>query len=114
MTLPLFILSILSLTIGYLSKDLFIGFGANFWGSSIFINPNNYTMTDIEFLEIEYKLLPLVVTLLGAFSAYYIYVFKIFEYYTFKNSTLSRKIFSFLTKNGILIECITKLLFKKF
>ncbi len=98
MTLPLFILSILSLTIGYLSKDLFIGFGANFWGSSIFINPNNYTMTDIEFLEIEYKLLPLVVTLLGAFSAYYIYVFKIFEYYTFKNSTLSRKVFSFFNK----------------
>ncbi len=98
MSSPLFILSILSLTIGYISKDLFIGFGANFWGSSIFINPNNYIMTDIEFLEIEYKLLPLLVTILGASSAYYIYVFKIFEYYDFKKSPLAKKIFNFFNK----------------
>jgi NADH-ubiquinone oxidoreductase chain 5 len=64
MSFPLFVLSLLSLIVGYISKDLFIGFGTKFLGSSIFISPNNYIMTDIEFLELEYKLLPLFVTLL--------------------------------------------------
>jgi len=116
MSLPLFILSILSLIIGYISKDLFIGFGANFWNSSIFVNPNNYIMTDIEFLELEYKLLPLFVTILGTVSAYYIYVFKIFEYYDFKRSAFAKKIFNFFNKkwyfdrvyNEIIVQKVLK------
>lgn len=49
MTIPLFLLAVLSVCVGYLTRDLFIGFGTNFWGSSIFINPANYWLTDIEF-----------------------------------------------------------------
>jgi hypothetical protein len=32
---PLFLLSLFSIFVGYLSKDLFIGFGTDFWGSAI-------------------------------------------------------------------------------
>ena len=42
MTFPLFILSIFSISIGFLTRDLFIGFGTDFWGSSIFVLPQNY------------------------------------------------------------------------
>jgi proton-translocating NADH-quinone oxidoreductase chain L len=98
MTLPLFILAILSVIVGYLSKDMFIGFGTNFWGTSIFINPNNYTMTDIEFLDIKYKLLPLIVTILGVYLAYFIYTFKLSGYFLFKQSTHAKAIFNFFNK----------------
>jgi len=98
MTLPLLLLSFLSVLIGYLSKDLFIGFGTNFWGTSIFISPFNYTMTDIEFLDIHYKLLPLVVTIIGGVAAYFLYNFKLKEYYAFKKSSLAKSIFNFFNK----------------
>jgi len=98
MTLPLLLLSFLSVLIGYLSKDLFIGFGTNFWGTSIFISPFNYTMTDIEFLDIHYKLLPLVVTIIGGVAAYFLYNFKLKEYYAFKKSSLAKFIFNFFNK----------------
>jgi NADH-ubiquinone oxidoreductase chain 5 len=98
MTLPLFLLAICSIFIGYISKEMFIGFGTNFWGTAIFIKPINYLMTDIEFLGIQYKLLPLLVTILGIFSAYFLYVFKISEYYDIKKSNLSKVIFNFFNK----------------
>jgi proton-translocating NADH-quinone oxidoreductase chain L len=98
MTLPLFILSILSISIGYLSKDMFIGFGTNFWGTSIFINPVNYMLTDIEFLDIKYKLLPLFVTILGVYFAYFIYSNKLTDYYIFKKSNIAKFFFNFFNK----------------
>lgn len=98
LTLPLFVLSLLSLFVGYMTKDLFIGFGTNFWGTAIFINPLNYTMTDVEFLSLEYKLLPLIVTLLGVSSSYFLYVFKIENYYNFKKLDTSKVIFNFFNK----------------
>jgi NADH-ubiquinone oxidoreductase chain 5 len=47
---PLFILALLSISIGYLSKDFFVGLGTSFWGNSIFILPNTYIKTDSEFI----------------------------------------------------------------
>jgi proton-translocating NADH-quinone oxidoreductase chain L len=98
MILPLFMLSLFSISVGYLSKDLFIGFGTNFWGTSIFIKPINYVMADIEFLSFEYKILPLILTLLGVLSAYYIYVFNLEYFFSFKLKTIVIKIFSFFNK----------------
>lgn len=113
MSFPLFILSILSLIIGYISKDLFIGFGGTFWGSSIFIDINNYLMSDVEFLELRYKILPLVITLLGAFSAYYIYVVNIFEYYNFKRTSIAKKIFNFFNKKWFFDRVYNEIIVQK-
>lgn len=113
MSLPLFILALLSIVIGYISKDLFIGFGTNFWGPSIFIYPNNYTMVDIEFLDLKYKLLPLLVTILGAGSAYYIYVFKIFNYFDFKKSSFAKKIFYFFNKKWFFDRVYNEIIVQK-
>ena len=99
MSLPLFILSIFSIFIGYLTKDMFIGFGTNFWGASIFIKPVNYLMTDIEFLNVSLKLLPLVVTLLGIFCAYFLYTFRVHEFFQLKQaSDKFYNVFNFLNK----------------
>jgi len=98
MTLPLFLLSILSIFIGFLSKDLFIGFGTSFWGASIFVLPENYLLSDIEFLPIGYKLLPLAVTLLGCFFAYALYRFETFEYFKVKITKKFTGIYHFFNK----------------
>jgi len=98
MTVPLLILSIFSIIIGYLSKDLFIGFGTNFWGTSIYINPLNYILSDIEFLSTKYKILPLLITILGVVFAFFLYTFKLSEYYLFKSSNQAKIIFNFFNK----------------
>ena len=96
--LPLFLLSILSVSIGFLTKELFIGFGTNFWGSSIFILPENYMLTDIEFLDLFYKQLPLIVTIGGILFAYTLYAFNLTIYYNIKKSKNYKLVYNFLSR----------------
>jgi len=98
MTLPLFLLGLLSIFVGYLTRDLFIGFGNQFWNTSIFISSSNYIMSDIEFLNIEFKLLPLIITLLGLFFAYYVYAFGVFNLFETKQQNLFKNVATFLNK----------------
>jgi len=98
MTLPLMILAVFSIIIGYMTKEMFIGFGTNFWGTSIFIHPYNYIMVDIEFLPLGYKLLPLFLTIGGVLFAYYIYYFKIKEFFEVKMNSFSKLFFNFFNK----------------
>lgn len=115
MSFPLFILAIFSILIGYLTKDMFIGFGTSFWGSSIFIQPAHYIMTDIEFLNIGVKLLPLIATLSGVLCALYIYSLKIAKYFSLKRDSerfysianfLSKKWFFDRVYNQLIVEPI--------
>jgi len=98
MTLPLFLLSIFSIFVGYTTKDLFIGFGNDFWNHSIFIQLDNYRMADIEFLSVSYKILPFLLTLAGIGIAYYIYTFNLFSYYNVKKSLSYKDIYNFFNK----------------
>ena len=98
MGFPLFILSLLSITVGYLTRDFFIGFGTDFWGSSIFMLPGNYVLRDIEFISLFYKLLPLIVTLLGASFAYYVYSFGLNHFFLIKKTALFRSFYNFLSR----------------
>jgi len=61
---------------GYLTKDMFIGLGSDFWQTSIFILPQNQVFIDAEFLPLTVKIIPLVFSLSGmvlSFAVYYIY-----------------------------------------
>lgn len=98
MGFPLFILAILSVLIGYISKDLFVGFGTDFWGSAIFIQPINYTMTDIEFLVASKKVLPLIVTILGVSFALVLYIYNLEKFFALKQTSFIRSIFIFFNK----------------
>jgi proton-translocating NADH-quinone oxidoreductase chain L len=98
MTFPLFLLSVLSIFIGYMSKDLFIGFGTDFWGSSVFVTPNNYALTDIEFLDTKYKILPLLFTIGGCASSFFIYHYKLYEYFILKQSNEFQYFYNFFNK----------------
>jgi len=98
MTLPLFILAVLSITVGFLTRDLFIGFGTDFWGSAIFVLPQNYVLSDIEFIGLFNKLLPLIITILGAFSAYFLYSFGLPTFYAIKKTKIFKLFYNFLNR----------------
>ena len=65
----LFILVIGSIYAGWFFRPMFIGLGSDFWNNSIFIKPNNGLMVEAEFLPPLIKIMPLVLTLAGAFLA---------------------------------------------
>jgi len=98
MTLPLFILSIFSVTIGFLTKDLFIGIGSDFLNQSIFILYSNYSLTDIEFINIFYKLLPLFFTCLGSFLSYFLYAYRINFFFLLKTNLIFIQFYTFFNK----------------
>lgn len=98
MSFPLFILALLSISIGFLSKDLFIGFGTSFWGTSIFVLPSNYSLLDIEFINLFYKLFPLILTILGAGFSFLLYKNNVNNYFNIKKSYIFKLFYTFFNK----------------
>jgi NADH-ubiquinone oxidoreductase chain 5 len=71
MAMPLVILSLGSIFVGYCAKDMMIGLGTSFWANSVFILPKNQLLCESEFATpILIKVLPLVFSAGGAFIAY--------------------------------------------
>jgi NADH-ubiquinone oxidoreductase chain 5 len=68
MSLPLIILAIFSIFFGFITKEIYIGIGTDFFiDNSIFIHPLHEIMLDTEFAVTSfYKLLPLFLTILGS------------------------------------------------
>ena len=58
--IPLLILSILSIFVGYLFAEIFIGIGSNYLQNSIFIQFEHYNNIEMEFLSPLIKLMPLI------------------------------------------------------
>nr|YP_010199878.1 NADH dehydrogenase subunit 5 [Crassiphycus usneoides]UAD89886.1 NADH dehydrogenase subunit 5 [Crassiphycus usneoides] len=80
MLTPLIILGFGSIFIGYLGKDLFIGLGTDFWKSSIIILPSNSYFIEAEWLSINLKWLPFILSTLGILLAIIINTSKIHLY----------------------------------
>lgn len=66
-------LGFLSIFIGFIFKDLFIGLGTDFWSNSIFHLYINSDILYAEFLDYYYKLIPLVYSFAGIFFSLFIY-----------------------------------------
>jgi len=95
--IPLFVLSLFSIFFGYIASDIYVGLGSDFMGASLFQHPSNITLVEAEFsLPIFIKLLPAIVTLIGAGSALLFY----HKYYLFiltlTNTKLGRTVYTFL------------------
>jgi len=95
---PLILLSIPSMFIGYLTKDMIIGFGTDFWGSSIYVSPENMNLIDAEFIEHKYKILPVILSLLGFTLSFILYSFFNDVLFNIKLSYLGKKLYNFLNK----------------
>jgi NADH-ubiquinone oxidoreductase chain 5 len=65
MSLPLIILAVFSIFFGYITKDIFIGLGSDFFAdNALFIHPSHEILLDTEFaVPTLFKLLPFIFTL---------------------------------------------------
>jgi len=99
-SLPLVILAIFSIFFGFITKDLFIGLGSNFFiDNSLFIHPIHEIMLNTEFaVPIIFKLLPFIFTisfsLLAIISSEFIIKFKL--------SNLGYNIFGFFNQRFLI------------
>jgi NADH-ubiquinone oxidoreductase chain 5 len=87
MAIPLSFLSICSIFSGYLLKDIFIGFGSNFFYNGIYIKPNwGGGLVEAEFLSTYIKLIPPLFSACGFLLGICIYIlcykFFISQYYS--------------------------------
>nr|YP_004062192.1 NADH dehydrogenase subunit 5 [Gracilariopsis andersonii]ADR03208.1 NADH dehydrogenase subunit 5 [Gracilariopsis andersonii]APC24909.1 NADH dehydrogenase subunit 5 [Gracilariopsis andersonii] len=80
MLLPLILLGFGSIFVGYLTKDLFIGIGTNFWNSAILILPNHSYFIEAEWLKVTTKWLPFILSSLGVLLATLINVTQTYVY----------------------------------
>lgn len=110
LTLPLLFLSFFSVFIGYLTKDLIIGFGTDFWSSAIWVFPTNYKLTDIEFIQTKWKILPLIFTVAGAALAYLLYSAYLLKYFKIKMSTVYKNFYNFFNKKWFIDRLYTEFL----
>jgi NADH-ubiquinone oxidoreductase chain 5 len=107
MSTPLIILAIFSIFFGYITKDIFIGLGSDFFSdNSLFLHPSNEIMLDTEFsVPIFYKLLPFFFTIMLSIISILFTEFYPRPLISFKLSKIGYNIFGFLNQR-FLVELI--------
>ena len=100
MSLPLMVLAVFSIFFGYITKDIFIGLGSDFFSdNSLFIHPNHEIMLNTEFaVPTLFKLLPLLFTLSLSIIALSLSEYSSNLLISFKLSRLGYTIFSFFNQ----------------
>jgi NADH-ubiquinone oxidoreductase chain 5 len=91
-------LALPSIFIGYLTKDMMVGVGSQFFGTSIFVNSDNFNLFDAEFISVFYKTLPVNLSLLGFFSALSLYSNSSKLLFKIKTSKFGKKLYNFLNR----------------
>jgi NADH-ubiquinone oxidoreductase chain 5 len=98
MLIPLFCLSLGSIFIGYLSRDMFIGLGTSFWNNSLFILPVHEVSLIAEFgVPVFIKLIPVIFSLFGGGLAFFLFSNKQLSLFSFSRS-LGYPVYVFLSK----------------
>jgi NADH-ubiquinone oxidoreductase chain 5 len=100
MSIPLILLAVFSIFFGYITKDIFIGIGSNFFSdNSLFFHPKHEIMLDTEFaVPSIFKLLPLFFTIFLSLLSIFFTEFYPRLLIRFKLSLLGYNIFSFLNQ----------------
>jgi NADH-ubiquinone oxidoreductase chain 5 len=109
-------LTIPSIFVGFLTKDMLVGVGSDFFGTAIYNNPKTFHVFDAEFVEFFYKILPVALSLLGASLSFILYNFQSSILFYVKTSFIGRKFYNFLNKkwffDKIYNECFGQFFFK--
>lgn len=101
MGLPLLVLVFGSIFIGYLSKEMFIGFGTDFWGVAIFqnIHLKNLVFFEMEFIPFYAKMAPLFFSVSGLSLAFVVYKNRLFSIIDlFDKNKLSLNFYNFFNR----------------
>lgn len=112
--IPLVVLSLFSIFFGYIFSDLFVGMGSDFLANSIFTHPNNITLVEAEFsIPLIYKLLPSILSILGAAIAIYFYNISPKFLIDLTNNSVGRSIYTFLNGKFLLDVILNQLIIAK-
>ena len=111
--LPLFILSIFSIFVGYFTKDMAVGLGSTFWGNALNITFENNNLIEAEFLPFVIKILPIVSATLGLILACYIYTYLTKYLNNLINNNLFRNIYLFLNKKWFIDKLYSEVIYQK-
>nr|YP_011017002.1 NADH dehydrogenase subunit 5 [Lessonia nigrescens]WQB61680.1 NADH dehydrogenase subunit 5 [Lessonia nigrescens] len=95
------ILALPSMFIGYLSRDLFIGLGTDFWGNALFCIPTNLSIIDAEFMSTDIKIFPLCCSVIGGVTSFILYKGYNYNLFLWKTSFLGRKFYVFLNRKWL-------------
>ena len=110
------VLAVPSILVGYYTKDMLVGVGSCFFETALYINANNISAFDAEFIPIFYKTFPIKFSLLGVISAFFFYRFQSSMLFKLKISQTGKKIYNFLNKkwffDKIYNECFGQFFFK--
>lgn len=93
--LPLILGSVFS---GFLLKDLFLGYGSTFWNSSYFYSDFGLFYNNIVAISFFYKMFPFLLSMVGLFSVYSIYLFFPSTVYNLFKNSFFNKIYIYLSK----------------
>jgi NADH-ubiquinone oxidoreductase chain 5 len=96
--ISLIALAFLSIFVGYFLADIFAGLGSFFYGNAFFFNINNYNVSDIEFIDPVYKLIPLLAVMKGIIFSFCLYIKNKQQFFEQKQTLLFKAIYSFLLK----------------
>jgi NADH-ubiquinone oxidoreductase chain 5 len=109
-------LAIPSIFIGYYLKDMLVGVGSCFFGTAVFVSLQSINTFDGEFINVFYKILPVILSLFGFFFSYAIYSFGYRLLFILKISTIGRAFYCFLNRkwffDKIYNECLGQFFFK--
>jgi NADH-ubiquinone oxidoreductase chain 5 len=94
--IPLFFLALFSIFFGFIFSDLFVGMASDFFGNAIFIKPNNISLIEAEFsLPLIIKLLPALLSLVGASLAIFLYHYNPKFIIDLTDNFVGKKIYTF-------------------
>ena len=115
-TFVLGVLAIPSIFVGFCTKDMIVGFGSDFFGSAVYVPSENVNIFDAEFINLFYKLLPVILSLSGVAFSFILYNFQFKILLNLKLSFLGKKIYNFLNRkwffDKIYNECFGQFFFK--
>src|SRR5580700_4892267 len=99
MSLPLIILGVLSVFLGYISKDFFTGLANQGLGNSLYSTPIHSLIIDTEFgIPVLNKLLPLILSTILGITAIYLFENKAKYLLKFNLSWVGKNIFRFFNQ----------------
>ena len=91
-------LTVPSIFVGFIAKDMVVGVGSDFFGAAIYNNPKTLHVFDAEFVEFFYKILPVTLSISGAILSFILYNFQSSILFHVKTSFIGRKVYTFLNK----------------
>jgi NADH-ubiquinone oxidoreductase chain 5 len=97
-TVVLGCLAIPSIFIGFLTRDMIVGVGSDFFKTAIYLPLNNVNVFDAEFIELFYKTLPVNLSILGSLSAFFMYNYQFKLLFKLKMTFLGNKIYNFFNR----------------